>query len=359
MPASLAMRFLFTVFIALGALNCNAEPKKTVSGQKAPVKEIANQHLVVTTQDGTGILPLYASRKIDVAAPDIKRVLIIVHGTLRNAGTYFASGQETVQDAGKKGAGTMVVAPQFLALQDVRAFKLPPDTLAWSSGGWKGGEPARVPVPISSFSALDALLGHFADRTLYPALTQLVVVGHSAGAQVVQRYAVAGQGEAIPRKAGIDVRYVVANPSSYLYFSNDRPAPQGSFQPADIASCPKAIEWKYGLKDAPPYVAKQNEAGLEARYAMREVAYLLGTADTNPYTHFIDRSCAGMAQGPYRLARGLAYFSYMQHRHPAHLKQSLVEVPGVGHDARRMFTSACGQAVLFGGSIPASCPRKP
>lgn len=358
MRARPLVHFFFAIFISLGISNSSAKSQNVVSGPRALVKEVADQRIVVATAQGSGILPVYASGRIDTTATDVRRVLLIIHGTLRNAAVYFASGQEAVKNAGKAGAGTLVVAPQFLARRDLQSFRLSPDILAWTVNGWAAGEPARSPAPISSFAALDAVLEHFADRKLYPALTQVVVAGHSAGAQVVQRYAVAGHGEAVLRKAGVGVRYVVANPSSYLYFSNERPAGQGALKPADTASCPKVVEWKYGLKNAPPYVAKQNAADLEQRYARRDVTYLLGMADTNPYTHFIDRSCAAIAQGPDRLARGLAYFSYMQGRHTHSLKQALVEVPGVGHDGRSMFTSDCGLAVLFGTRVPAACPRK-
>ena len=94
-------------------------------------------------------------------------------------------------------------------------------------------------------------------------------------------------------------------------------------------------------------MSSQNPTLLETRYAQRNVVYLLGEADTNPYTHFIDRSCAAMAQGPYRLARGPTYFDHMKKRHPADLNQKVVEVPGVGHDDEAMFTSDCSIAALF------------
>lgn len=339
--------------------NTYAAGQPAVKGQKAAVKHVADQRLAVATPQGSGMLAIYADRSLAMPAPEVKRVLLIVHGTLRNADTYFADGRLAQQAAGAAGADTLVAAPQFLTHADVQAFGLAADTLEWTAGGWKDGAPAVAPAPISSFSALDALLAHFADRKRYPALAEVVLAGHSAGAQVVQRYAVAGQGEAALRRAGVRMRYVVANPSSYVYFDDERPSADGAFRPADAAACPKAVKWKYGLKDAPPYVQREGTAGLEARYAQRDVVYMLGMADTNPYTHFIDRSCAGMAQGPYRLDRGLAYFSYMQRRHPSGLKQSLVEVPGVGHSGRGMFTSACGLAVLFGAPVPSTCPHKP
>jgi hypothetical protein len=96
--------------------------------------------------------------------------------------------------------------------------------------------------------------------------------------------------------------------------------------------------------------------GLESRYVARNVVYLLGEADTNAHTHFIDRSCAAMAQSPYRLAHGLAYFDYLKRRHPSDLNQKVVEVPGVGHDNLGMFASDCGLGVLFNRRIPQSCP---
>ena len=45
---------------------------------------------------------------------------------------------------------------------------------------------------------------------------------------------------------GIDLRYVIANPSSYLWFGAERPYP-----PAPGA-CPDYDRWKYGIRGAPP-----------------------------------------------------------------------------------------------------------
>ncbi|WP_333990747.1 alpha/beta hydrolase [Burkholderia orbicola] len=340
------------VGMLVGAQPAEAMTPKQRERVEAPVKAVADQRVTVDTPQGSAVLPVYADHPLDQAVPDVVRVFIVIHGTLRNADAYYASGHQVVEKAGAAGAGTMVVAPQFLTRADIRVFSLPASTLAWTQEGWKGGEPARQPAPVSSFAALDALLAHFADRRLYPSLSTVVVIGHSAGAQLLQRYAVAGhEGDALAR-TGIAVRYVVANPSSYLYFDDERPN-------ADAlagGACPRATEWKYGLKSAPPYVASQDVRDLETRYVARRVVYLLGQADTNPYTHFIDRSCAAMAQGPYRLARGLAYFDYLKKRHPDDLAQQVVEVPGVGHDGLGMFTSVCGLAVLFGQALPQSCP---
>lgn len=348
---------LLCIPLSIALYGCNHIPPKTAVANAdaeldAPVKKIGNQQLLVHGAQGEGVIPVFASDDIDAVAPNVTKVFIVIHGTLRNADTYFATGEQILAGAGSLGKGAMMVAPQFLTEPDVKAFSLSARNLAWAQEGWKGGEPAVGSVPLSSFAALDALLEHFADKHRYPALSSVVLMGHSAGAQILQRYAVVGRAEPILARARIDVRYVVANPSSYLYFSDERPDSQA------IAgdTCPEATKWKYQLKDAPEYVSSQNVEKLESSYATRNVVYLLGGADTDPYKHFIDRSCAGMSQGPYRLARGLAYFDYMKKRHSADFKQKAVIVPGVGHDNLKMFTSNCGMAVLFNQAIPKTCP---
>jgi hypothetical protein len=168
----------------------------------------------------------------------------------------------------------------------------------------------------------------------------VVLAGHSAGAQAVERYAVVGRGEAALTARGIAVRYVVANPSSYLWFGEARPVA------VDPAACPQFDRWKYGLVGAPPYVG--DTAGLETRFINRDVVYLLGERDTDPHHKFLDRSCAAMAQGETRFARGMFNMLYLEQRHPNLVRHRIFAVPDVGHDADRMFGSTCGMAALFG-----------
>ncbi|WP_186028588.1 alpha/beta hydrolase [Burkholderia gladioli] len=350
--AGLVVAFVSATLAALAQPPGDASARRQATRLDAPVKAVAPQRLHIDTAQGSGELPVYANRDLEAPAPDVTRVLIVLHGTLRNADVYEATGQQVIAQAGEAGQHVLVVAPQFLTRADARAFDLPPRTLAWSQRGWKAGEAARQPAPLGSMAVLDALLARFADRRRYPALGSVVVAGHSAGAQLLQRYAVVGHGDEALARLGVAVRYVVANPSSYLYFNGRRPAAAS----VPLADCEGVNRWKYGFDGAPPYVTAQGKADFERRYVARDVVYLLGTADTDPATHFIDRSCAAMTQGPNRLARGLAYFDYLRARHPSDFTQTLVEVPGVGHDNLRMFTSECGTAVLLGQPIPASCP---
>ncbi len=305
-----------------------------------PVKEVAPTLLPFTANGVSAALPVYTSVDWNVPHPELTRAVLIFHGLLRNADVYFESGLQAQSAAGKEGRKAIVVSPQFLTDYDIKAHNLPAMTLGFGPDSWAGGENAITPGPVSGFAGIDAVLAHLADRTLFPNINTVIVAGFSAGGQVVQRYAVAGEGEAALTKAGIATHYVVSDPSSYLYFDPARPDPK--------PSCKTQNSWKYGFDaDVPPYVTA-TPAALEARYVTRSVVYLVGGDDTDPNHPVLDKSCAGEAQGPHRFARAHAYFSMIQQRHPTGINQMLIDVPGIAHEGGKMFNTTCGLAVLFG-----------
>ena len=335
------------LILLLALTGIAAAATKESSVRRGPVKVIADQRMEVRTPTGNGVLPLYVSRDWTKPQPDVTRVLIIIHGVLRNAEEYLRSAQRALAAADAARA-SLLIAPQFMSDRDVATQKLPDNVLHWGSRqeSWMAGAAAHGPAAISSFEAIDAILGRLADRAIFPKLARVVVAGHSAGGQAVQRYAVVGRGDTAMTSADIGVRYVVVNPSSYLYFSAERPSSNGSFAPFSSTDCPNFNDWKYGWSKAPAYAQEKTPTSYEQDYAAREVIYLLGTADTNPNHPTLDKSCAGEAQGPHRYARGLAYARYVKMRHPS-LNHRVLEVPGVAHDADKMLTSQCGLAALF------------
>ena len=286
-----------------------------------------------------GALSLGLSQDWSQPLPNVTRALIIVHGRLRNAQTYLQSGEDAAQHAGVA-ANTLVIAPQFLNQSDVKRNHLDNQVLRWNGNDWMAGEPSTGPGQVSSYGALDQIIKHLGNRKLFPALKEIVVAGHSGGGQVVQRFALTGHDHPALQTAGIRLRYVVANPSSYAYFSPQRPVP------FDVASCPGFNDWKYGLQHLPPYAQGQSAEQLEQRYVSRHITYLLGQQDTDPNHPALDKSCEAETQGAYRLIRGQHYFDYLKQLHPQ-LNQQLVEVPGVGHNGDRMLTSPEGQQALF------------
>lgn len=314
-----------------------ASPMPTDTPQPDHFNRLAPLQFVVSTPQGSGRALYFANGSLDGNA-DATMALIVVHGVLRDADYYYDTGMETIHDEGR--SDVLVISPQFVEAQDIQGHNLPSDTLRWD-GKWPGGSPALAPAPISSYAVFDAMVARLSDRTRFPKLKEIVIAGHSAGGQIVQRYAAVGRAPQLDSGSPVPVHLVVANPSSYFYFSDDRPV--------HVSNCPDYNQWRYGIAGAPSYVIG-TDAELEARYVQRHVTYLLGTADTNPNEDDLDRSCGGEAQGPYRFARGKNYVAYMRKRHPSGTAQTYAFVPGVPHDNRRMFRSECGRAVIFGGS---------
>src|ERR1700692_844793 len=232
------LRLVATAVLVVFALaSSRAWTADEVATNHQPVKQVANLRISVGDH---GTLPLYVSADWSNPLPEITRAVLVLHGRLRDADVYFRSARTAQAAAGDAGKAAIMIVPQFLAGIDIDAYHLPPDTLRWTLEGWEGGDPALGPTAASSFDALDAILARLADRKIFPGLKQVVVAGHSGGAQVVQRYAIAGKGEPALTQQGVGVRYVVANPSSYAYFNGGGP------EPSIAANCPDYNHWKYG-----------------------------------------------------------------------------------------------------------------
>ena len=305
---------------------------------------LADRAFLVRTPLGSGYARYFGTASLDGDA-SATRAIIVVHGVLRDADYYYDTGVIAAAAAHAL-SDTLVIAPQFVEESDLAGHPVSGQTLYWNAT-WPGGSDAIAPAPISTYDVFDAMIARLSDATRFPKLRQIVVAGHSAGGQIVQRYAVVGKAPELDGAGRTPVRLIVSNPSSYLYFSDWRP-----FPPHD---CPDFDQWRYGLRGAPRYVTG-SAAELEARFVRRHVIYLMGTADVDPAEEDLDRSCGGEAQGPYRFARAKYYIAYIARRHPGGTAQSYAFVEGVAHDNRRMFTSPCGLAVIFGRAT-APCAR--
>jgi pimeloyl-ACP methyl ester carboxylesterase len=307
-----------------------------------PVKIIATYTTELHTPAGTVQLPFDVSMDWTRPQPSVTRAVILLHGKGRDVDGYYRGLQQSAREAGAAAAGSILIAPQFLNDHDIEDHHLGREIVRWRTGVWEAGVPAIGPAPVSAYELLDAMLEHLADKALFPNLKEIVLAGHSGGGQAVQRYAIVGLAPARIAEQGIHLRFVIANPSSYLYLSDDRPAPH--------AGCSGWDRWKYGIRDAPAYVKltpTHSWARMEAEFAAADVIYLMGDEDTDPKQKDLDVSCAGEAEGPTRLARGRAYYAYLRARHPEAWGQRLWLVNGVGHSGSKMVEAPCGVKALF------------
>jgi pimeloyl-ACP methyl ester carboxylesterase len=332
------LRFARTLAAVALALSGIASIHAPAIAADDAVNAVGDGTLTIVTPAGRGVQHYFGTASLDGDA-NATRALIVLHGVLRNGNDYERSAENAVDAAGSAAAGTIVIAPQFLNTGDVRKYRLPGSTIRWRGNHWSGGDDSVSPVRVSTFAVLDAIVERLADRARFPKMREIVVAGHSAGGQLVQRYAVTARSPEAIAGTAVRVRFIVANPSSYLYFDATRPRSR--------AACPGFNDWRYGFDGHPRYVS-DSPASYEARYVQRNVTYLLGGADTDPHEESIDTSCEAETQGLFRLARGENYVTYIRSRHPGGTAQTAAIVPGVGHDHDGMFLSACGLAVLFG-----------
>lgn len=331
-------------------------------------------------------LPYYRSYPIDKANDDITLVVVVVHGISRTANHYFNDVSEAVA-ASHGQLHTLVVAPHFQAL--VGASGKPctkggmdsPSNgdLIWHCESWVDGENASgiaaraagatglheaalepkakeadkaivAKLPPTSFGVLDSLLDDI--RARFPHVTRIVVAGHSAGGQFVLRYA------AVSRLASTDklaVRFVPANPSSYLYLDEHRPSaacgagkcdgnPAHDFVKFHDKTCPGFNDWKYGLDNPTGAASLMSATQLRATYLSRDVRYVLGDLDVG--TDELDPDCPAVAEGTFRLQRGQAFMAYLSELFKVKTEAHIVK--GCAHEAECIFTSVVGRTQLFG-----------
>lgn len=332
------------------------------------VNSVPTQAQTFSPANGAYNFPIYVgigskNAALPLGAQDmnaITRVVIIQHGMLRNGITYFKLAEELInQNLSDTDNSVLLIAPNFCNQED----NVLPSAITWSTNGWMEGENSddgSITNGVSSFQVLDDLLRWLNDKTQFPNLKHVVMAGHSAGGQLLQRYAVLNSQDALLKANGITFTYVIANPSSYLYFTPDRPTTLGGFSPrADIKGYDN---YKYGIQGIAqlPYFNSSVPAALQGdptalfnRYAKRRVAYLLGAADTDPHLRPLDKTPPAEAQGNSHYSRGVNYINYEEFLAnkllvPVVLNRFRYSVDNTGHDDKEMFHSQCSIKLLFG-----------
>ncbi|MCU1261148.1 MAG: hypothetical protein JWO80_4033 [Bryobacterales bacterium] len=280
---------------------------------------------------------VYRTFPLESKNPAITRALIMVHGAGRDADNYFRTALAAGFLAGTLN-DTIIISPRF-ASSDGRGCKdsLAANEVNWSCSGdsWRSGGTAISNKDLTSYDLADGILRKLARKEVFPNLKAIVVAGHSAGGQYVTRYEMANK---VHDGLGIPVTYVVANPSSYAYLDNARPA--------STENCPAYDRWPYGIEQRSGYTAGLSDDLMKKQLAARPVTYLLGQIDILPLGGF-DSSCGAMAQGPTRLARGEALGKYVNEKYGAHHAVTVVSL--CGHNARCMFTAETALPIIFPG----------
>jgi hypothetical protein len=335
---------------------------------------------------------------------NIEIVVIIVHGSGRNADGYLYSMMSAVEMQNCKD-NVLVIAPRFLAVEDgVLAVPLITDQpemikmvppMNWNETDpiphtWRYGANALSPSDeFSSYDAMDAIIETLfsqADKGgRFRNLKRVVVSGHSAGGQFTHRWSLTSNspiwGDNMNdanaqtkssrklnhrQRSRVELLVVVANPRSFAYLDNRRFTNSSNYEipPQELRnSCPTYNSWEWGLDAGGLYAPYKDKAvanfdgdisKLATKYSNRKVIYLAGGNDTQ----ILRGSCEDdWFQGPTRLARSYYFMKSMQiiFDKPKH---SRFVIRNVGHDHSLVFQSEEARTVMFGGICTASTGDK-
>jgi len=358
------MRRLFALALMLAAPMLAGWPMAARAADKGPCTQAAQVCTEwVSLGDGGARALIYRTYPLKTRNAGIRRALIMVHGTGRNADHYFSTATGAAFLAGALG-DTLVISPAFHSADRNCADKLAEHEVSWSCNGdsWRSGGNATSDPQLSSFDFIDQVLKALADKHVFPNLKAIVVAGHSAGGQFVSRYEMASR---VHDSLGVPVTYVVANPSSYAWpdatralaegdaapenavlgWKEEKPHTAFSYGPFDAAAVPAYDRWPYGLEArAGGYTAKTGDAQLKAQLVARPTTYLLSQVDTLPLGGF-DSSPQAMAQGATRRARGEAFVNYLNTRLGGHAQ--VLIIPECGHNDRCVYTTEAVLPVIF------------
>ena len=293
-----------------------------------------------------------------VVASALMRAVIVIHGLGEDPSTYEAQalsalGQQS-SDPNCNRSTVAIMAPYFPD-GDGKGTSYPwtpglapnhgstSNCLVWSGSEWSAGANNQYPwnsVHMSSFTVLDQIIHYFDNTTLFPQMKQIVVAGHSLGAQMVQRYAAISQ----PGSTRSPVTYWIANPDSYAWMNLNRPL--------STATCPTYDVYRQGYTNFTQYpmtygtaLVASGRSNILANFNSKQIAYARGILDFGD-----DGSgCESETQGSNRNER---FFNYIQAFPPSCTDPSgthcdTVDFVNAGHDSGQMMASLAGQARLF------------
>ena len=235
---------------------------------------------------------------------------------------------------------------------DIDDNNLDSTVLFWPSNDWNAGDLSRStgsnprPARISAFSIIDTIFHRLVEK--YINLEKIVFTGHSAGSQMVVRYAAGGRAQNnILQEQEIEFLYVTTNTPSFLYLDSLRVVDEYTvpYQFEYSTNCGTANYYKYGLYNMNDYMNETGVFTIRNNYLSRKIVYLIGEFDIGG----LSNNCARSVQGENRLFRSYIFFSYLGAFYSESVYQNhrLSEIPNAYHNFEDMVFSDCGYSVYF------------
>ncbi len=317
--------------------------------------------------NGTFVAPYYSNMGDITHASTyhllVEKVIILVHGSERNADDYFCAALSLLMDDPQNTMeSTLVITPLYAAPEGGHLID---NQLIWAdhregkmyplSHSWRYGADAKN-APISSYAVLDSMVEYLVSATVqFPKLQRIAVAGHSAGGQVTHRWSLLSNTIAWNEDIPIEVVAVVANPRSYCYLDARRFLQDQSFgipDSDDIRICSNYNQWQWGLEEGGYVPCPYRDRALQQtpvkvmaqRYATRNLVYMSGELDTIPTNDSCETS---IFQGRNRQERAKRYVQALQEYFQREIHQFYI-IQGSPHDHTLMFQSKEGRIAILG-----------
>jgi hypothetical protein len=281
-----------------------------------------------------GLFSYYSSHPLKLKTSEIKKAIIIVHGSERNADTYYKT-MASLALKNNQDSSTLVIAPHFKLSTD----QLMKDELIFSEEGWLRGDMSQTSHQVSSFEVIDLFLRQLGDKNFFPLLEEIILTGHSAGGQLTQRFALGSMTDEL--FSDVKMKYIIANPGSYTYLNELRDSGNDLWIKPQI-NC-RYNDYKFGLENLNGYVGRSFTSDIIKRYIRRDITYMVGSNDT---LENIDQTCPAKLQGINRLVRGMLFKKHLDQFFTDHQHQ-LIIIPEVGHTQHGIYNSALGANLFF------------
>jgi hypothetical protein len=326
--------------------------------------EIVTGRLKIST-GSDNYIPYISNYPLDVTNSKIRHVILAIHSSNYDAGMVYDKVLALLEKYSLTDS-VLVIAPQFLIrdhISNVRSQGL----VYWQVYPFWGSSMAKVTPDgkdfrISAYTILENIISEVCEKTDFTNLESIVILGHSAGSQLVNRFAASNTVEdEVARPAAIKITYVVMNPSSYVYLSPKRSV-RGSrkrFAVPDekvIAKNPEYNNYGYGLDNLYAYHRSKGLTAEKIReqYQRRRVIYVMGREDTETETDkSMSKHPSAMLQGKNRLQRGRIYYGHLidEFGQDIENKHKFVHIRDVGHSGEKIILSPMGAKHIIGDFV--------
>ena len=316
--------------------------------------EVSGKYFLVGDSDYK--ITYFSPSNLSFKNNNIRRLVIVLHG---NSRTALTRQNDIVQAADTEGKylETLIISPHFISNQELVDNNLDDYHLYWRDNGWMEGalSSSSGAYPreesFSSFEVVDDIISQIILGNNFPNLRQVVLTGFSGGGQFMNRYASSNRvHELFEKDYNIDFQYLIASPSSYMYFNEERRVDGSTeqFEKPNVGNCGLYNNYKYGTNMLNQYMKYYHLDTLINRYKRRKISYGVGSRDNNPNSSSMDDSCQAMFQGNHRLERATIFVNYLKHiygdlgnNHKLYIAQ------GVNHNSTTFYNRNNIRPLLF------------